>query len=184
MAARRAHNPKVVGSNPTPATNYSSLNQSPRNFPGAFVFGLGISNRWVNVRRVAKRPKAGPPVNCPSGSLALPVLLKDFLFDRRIQECSPATIRDYRDELKSFIRFLSDRGCVQAVQVAPFHVRSFLAHLQDLGRAPTTVNRGFGNIRTFFNWMVYEDYLAVSPCAKIKAAHVPQVIKPLISRAQ
>ena len=99
----------------------------------------------MNVRRVAKRPKAGPPVNCPSGSLALPVLLKDFLFDHRIQECSPATIRDYRDELKSFIRFLSDRGCVQAVQVAPFHVRSFLAHLQDLGRAPTTVNRAFGS---------------------------------------
>jgi integrase/recombinase XerC len=86
--------------------------------------------------------------------------------------------------LASFIRFLEDNDCTESGQVAPVHVRSFLAHPQDLGRAPTTVNRGFGNIRAFFNWVVCEDYLAVSPCAKIKAPKVPQVIKPLISREQ
>ena len=110
--------------------------------------------------------------------------MTNFLFDRRIQECSPLTIRDYRDELGAFIRFVNDAGIGDADQVTPFHVRSFLGNLQDLGRAPTTVNRAFGNIRAFFNWMVYEDYLTGSPCAKIKAPKVPQVIKPLISFEQ
>ena len=38
VAARRAHNPKVVGSNPTPATNIRSKKQTPdfRNEAGGF----------------------------------------------------------------------------------------------------------------------------------------------------
>lgn len=114
----------------------------------------------------------------------MPKLLEEFLFDRRIQECSPLTIRDYRDELGSLFRFAEDLGVVSAEQVTSLHVRSFLAHLQDLGRSPTTVNRAFGNVRAFFNWLVHEDYLETSPCAKIKAPKVPQIIKPLISEQQ
>ena len=123
-------------------------------------------------------------MECPSGSLSLARLLDDFLFDRRIQECSPRTIRDYRDELSAFIRFAAGSDCSQADEVTAFQIRSFLAHLQDLGRAPATVNRAFGNLRTFFNWLVNEEYLAVSPCAKIKPPKVPQIIKPLISPEQ
>ena len=118
------------------------------------------------------------------GSLNLQSLLDEFHFDRRIQGCSPHTVRDYRDELSNFISFLAEAGCSRADEVASLHVRSFLARLQDLGRAPTTVNRSFGNVRAFFNWMVHEDYVAVSPCAKIKAPKVPQVLKPLISQEQ
>ena len=112
----------------------------------------------------------------------MPDLLDEYLFDRRVQECSPLTIRDYRDELTAFIRFVNPEGCVNADQVTPFHVPSFLAYLKDLGRAPATVNRAFGNVRAFFNWLIREDYLDVTPCAKIKAPKVPQIIKPLIAR--
>jgi site-specific recombinase XerD len=116
--------------------------------------------------------------------LDLPRLLADFLFDKRIQECSPRTIRDYQDELTAFMRFVAD-GCVtQANQVTPFHIRAFLANLQELGRAPTTVNRAFGNLRTFSNWLVHEDYLEKSPCAKLKAPKVSHIIKPLIAPDQ
>ena len=110
--------------------------------------------------------------------------MDEFLFDRRIQECSPRTIRDYRDELSAFIHFVAGGNCIQADHVTAFHIRSFLAHLQDLGRAPTTVNRAFGNLRAFFNWLVNEDYLPVSPCSKIKPPKVPHIIKPLISPEQ
>ena len=138
----------------------------------------------MNYLRVTPKTTPVQIRNIPSGSLDLHSLLEEFLFDRRIQDCSPHTVRDYRDELTSFIGFLMSQDCSRADEVTPFHVRSFLAHLQDLGRAPTTVNRGFGNIRAFFNWMVQEDYLALSPCAKIKAPKVPQIIKPLISQEQ
>ncbi len=60
----------------------------------------------------------------------------------------------------------------------------FLGPSPKPGPGPTTVNRAFGNVRAFFNWVVCEDYLAVSPCAKIKVPQVPQVIKPLISQEQ
>lgn len=53
LVARRAHNPKVVGSNPAPATEYKAKNKEP--LLGFFVyyrskslFGVGLVGLSVN----------------------------------------------------------------------------------------------------------------------------------------
>ena len=110
---------------------------------------------------------------------SLPLLLTRYLHHHKIENHSPLTIRDYKDELEAFFRFLESEGCsLDPLDVTREHVRGYLGHLQDMGRAPTTINRAFGNVRAFFRWLVNEDVLEPAPTAKLKAPKVPKVIKP------
>ena len=45
LAARRAHNPKVVGSNPTPATNSFCQTEGPAK-AGFFIYHGSHLDRW------------------------------------------------------------------------------------------------------------------------------------------
>src|SRR5262249_52707897 len=57
-AARRAHNPKVVGSNPTPAT--SSAKYGPGIWTGAFFIPLISNGVTAGSQRPTKPPSDGP----------------------------------------------------------------------------------------------------------------------------
>ena len=83
--ARQAHNLKVVGSNPTPATTIDSIRiRIPRRFRRGFCVWYASSNARCGFRRgqlLANRPRprtllAGPddPVQSLSGSLSSKVL--------------------------------------------------------------------------------------------------------------
>jgi site-specific recombinase XerD len=138
----------------------------------------------------ALRVSAFPGVGNTSGSFfgrreSLPSLLTQYLYHHKIENHSPLTIRDYKDELEAFFRFLESQKCsMDPLSVDRNHVRGYLDDLQRLGRAPTTVNRAFGNVRAFFRWLVDEDVLETAPTAKLKAPKVPKVIKPELSDSQ
>ena len=112
-------------------------------------------------------------------SSELAKLLNAYLLYQKIEQRSPRTIRDYRDELAAFISLLSGREhSLKAEDVSPTDVLAYLGHLQDKGRAPATVNRAFGNIRAFFNWLATQEFIEKTPTSKLKAPKEPKRIKP------
>ena len=142
-------------------------------------------------RRVLSGSATTPRLGRPSGyfettarSSELASLLNAYLLYQKIEQRSPRTIRDYRDELTAFISLLSGHEhSLKAEDVSPTDVLAYLAHLQDKDRAPATVNRAFGNIRAFFNWLVTQEFIGKTPTSKLKAPKEPKRIKPVLDDA-
>lgn len=133
-------------------------------------------------RRVLRRPRR---VHTRERSSGFPQVLESYLRDRRIAGRSPRTIRDYQDELTAFIKFLRSRcHSLDIREVASSDVTGYLAQLQDLGRAETTVNRAYGNIRAFFNWALKREMLGSNPCRHLDAPKVGKIVKPIMSNEQ
>ena len=112
-------------------------------------------------------------------------LVDQYLLFNRIEAKSPATIRDYADELRGFLCLLEKAGhSMEVADVTAMDVLSYLGHLQDRNLAPTTINRAYGNLRTFFNWCCDQEFLAQAPTDKIKPPKVPKIIKPILTQNQ
>lgn len=93
-----------------------------------------------------------------------------------MQGLSPDTLRAYRGLVGYFIRFLEQGGVTQSDQVAPDHIRLFLLKQQQTCNS-ISIRTYYRHIKRYFNWLVEERILAVSPMASVKA---PKVSKPLI----
>lgn len=120
-------------------------------------------------------------------------LVEDWLADCQIRQHSSRTIELRRMLAGRLLWFLEKRG---AVQCSRAEIRQFFAYLStghnDIGgrwgksekrytiaMSPETVSTYFHHLRTFFNWLVGEEYLMVSPMDKIAPpVSRPDQIKP------
>ena len=101
-----------------------------------------------------------------------------FLWSCRANNLSPRTIGDYRFKAGRFVHFCNSVGCYALKDVNTNLIRSFLLDLQ-LSNGPKSVSGYYKAIKRFFNWMIDEDILELSPMGKIKPPKVPEVlIKP------
>ncbi len=99
-----------------------------------------------------------------------------FLLSCKVQGLSPDTIRAYRGLVGYFIRFIEQGGVTHPAQVAPDHIRLFLLKQQETCNS-ISIRTYYRHIKRFFNWLVEERALTVSPMAVIKP---PKASKPLI----
>jgi hypothetical protein len=60
LAARRAHNPKVTGSNPVPATNNSTACSDASRF---FFTGLAVGGQQAQTSSTLRQVRNGMPAN-------------------------------------------------------------------------------------------------------------------------
>ena len=97
-----------------------------------------------------------------------------FLLSCKVQGLSPDTIRAYRGLVGYFIRFIEQGGVIHPAQVAPDHIRLFLLKQQETCNS-ISIRTYYRHIKRFFNWLVEERVLTVSPMASIKP---PKVSKP------
>jgi site-specific recombinase XerD len=115
-------------------------------------------------------------------------LVEDWLADCQIRQHSPRTIELRRMLAGRLFWFLEERDTAQCGRA---EIRRFFAYLsnghQDGGGRwgkgakryskplrPETISTYFHHLRTFFNWLVGEEYLQVSPMDKI----APPVSRP------
>ncbi len=109
----------------------------------------------------------------------------DYLtFERNV---SPNTIIAYRDDLESFIGFLSNdyltmgRDQLDLKRVDHLAVRSFLAHLSRRKLARATVARHLSTLRSFFKFLVREEIVEANPARTVatpkREKHLPAVLQ-------
>ncbi|MBD3854696.1 MAG: site-specific integrase, partial [Acidobacteria bacterium] len=85
---------------------------------------------------------------------------------------SPATLRAYRREIRSFIEFAdSELALTSSQMVNPVAVRAYLAHLHSKHLAPSSVARALASIRTYFRFLVAESVLTASPAETVPHPH-------------
>ena len=98
---------------------------------------------------------------------------------------SPRTIESYRETLNQLGTYLVAHGMPCAVSaIRREHIEAYLLDLSNRGRSPSTVALRFRALRPFFNYMIDEGEIAVSPMAKMHAPAVAIQPVPVLSPDQ
>jgi integrase/recombinase XerC len=109
----------------------------------------------------------------------------DYLtYERNV---STNTVSAYRDDLESFIGFLSNdylsmaRDQLDLAKVDHLTVRAYLAHLSRRKLARASVARHLSAMRTFFKWLVREGVVEANPARSVatpkREKHLPAVLQ-------
>jgi len=104
--------------------------------------------------------------------------LEGFLLANRCEDLSPRTIADYSQKVGQVVDYLISMGVNEPSDVTATHLRGFLLAKQATV-APASVHSYYRCMKRFFNWLVGESILMVSPVRSIRAPKVPKkVIRP------
>lgn len=98
---------------------------------------------------------------------------------------SDDTLATYRTRLGLFVRWVAERGITHINECGRGDLEDYLDHLRGrrdmratkgVGKAlsPETVLDYFVGIRTFFRWLIEEEYIEKDPTAKVKRPEVPK----------
>jgi site-specific recombinase XerD len=95
---------------------------------------------------------------------------------------SPHTVSTYRGALVMFDRFLEEQGMPTEVEhVTREHVESWLDQLKANGSAPATRQSRLATLKSFFSFLVREDYIPKSPVEKVEGIRQPERLTPIMS---
>ena len=68
-------------------------------------------------------------------------LAKEFIFDCKVRELAPRTVRNYEKQLAYFVRFLKQNQKIENVEeLKPIHIKQFIAMLQEKKNKPSYIN--------------------------------------------
>lgn len=95
---------------------------------------------------------------------------------------SPNTVEAYGRDLRRYVTWLEDRGITSPDDVSRFDVRDYVAVLQEVGLAPSSIERAVSAIKVFHRFMVAEQISDAHPTADLllpkKPERLPDVISP------
>jgi len=101
----------------------------------------------------------------------------DFLFHCRVEKnLSSHTLKAYQLDLNQFVRFVSANGkAVDICGIDKQKLREYIQRLQETGKVKT-VKRKIATLKALFNYLEFEDKIAVNPFRKMRI----QIREPLV----
>jgi len=171
VAARRAHNPKVAGSNPAPATK---KNKKPVSQEAGF-FVSKDNNLSGLLSKISKLSSADMQLlgsliqSKPASILATPSDgIKDWQNELNIRGLSPRTIRMYSATLRQVFK--------QYPNPISQTVRAYLAD-RLVAVSPTKVRNDQKGIKSFFNFLEEQGLWLDNPVKGMKLLRIAKVIR-------
>jgi site-specific recombinase XerD len=99
-----------------------------------------------------------------------------FLIFCKVEGFAPKTIKNYRSFIKPFIAYCrNELGIEDTLALTAIHIRSYLLTFKDRVK-PYTFHDYFRAIKRFFNWLVDEGILSISPMANMKPPRIPKTL--------
>lgn len=91
-----------------------------------------------------------------------------FILDCRSRRLAPKTVTFYETQLKPALLFCEATGITELAQVDPYTIRAYLVALQERNLRDNSIHAAARSLRVFFNFLVREELLAVSPMNKVR----------------
>lgn len=91
--------------------------------------------------------------------------LDHLRFERGLSE---QTLAAYRHDVIRLAAFAHTRARAEPAQVTTRDVRHFVMHLKDLGLAPTSIARNLSAIRTYFGFLLGENFVVADPSERVE----------------
>jgi len=120
--------------------------------------------------------QSGAAIQRFTRSRDLPGYLQTFLIASKVNGLSPVTLKGYEYMIGKFVSFCLGMGLSDPVKVTADDVRLFMLKLQETNNSQS-VHDYYRPLKRYFNWLVEEDVLKISPMLKIRP---PKVEKKVI----
>ena len=102
------------------------------------------------------------------------LLLDSFLRALRAENLSKRTLETYGESIKQFIKFLAGKEIsVSPPEITREQMEDFITGLLAKWK-PATANNRYRALNRYFNWLVEEGEIKVSPMAKMKPPKIPE----------
>ena len=101
-------------------------------------------------------------------------LITNFEKTKKLEGCSPNTIRQYVEAINSLVKYLDK----SIVEITTEDIRDYLEYKQDHDMvSPVTLDNSRRFLNSFFQYLNLENYINRNPCKKIKRIKAPKRIK-------
>ena len=103
-----------------------------------------------------------------------------FVRHLRAENKSERTIKTYLEAIGQLATFCSEMGMPgNPTMLTREHVESYIGRLLET-KSPATASNRYRGLRVFFEWLLEEDEVSVSPMAKMRPPTVPEEPTPLL----
>ena len=103
--------------------------------------------------------------------MLLKAVLNEFLYECKIKNLSPRTIKSYQNSNNLMIQWLIDNQNIADIeQVKPTDLKAYIFYKFDNNAKETYINGIIKNMRAFFKYAVENEYIANNPVFKVKWA--------------
>jgi len=101
--------------------------------------------------------------------------LASFLRQLRAENLSKRTLETYNESISQFLKFLAGKGAfVSATEITRDLVGEFITGLLSKW-IPATAHNRYRALTRYFNWLVDEGEITISPMLKMKPPKIPEV---------
>jgi integrase/recombinase XerC len=113
-------------------------------------------------------------------------VVHEFLSYLNLQKrCSPLTTKSYETDLEQFFSYLiKEIGDIPPVNVSTIHIRGFIASLMEKGLSPRSVNRKLSSLKSFYKYLLRNQYITSNPASKIQGPKTPKRLAVFIDESQ
>ena len=93
---------------------------------------------------------------------------------REVKQASENTVQSYRRDLMQMITYLEEKEIREAAKVTKTSLHGYILHMEEQGKAATTISRMMAAIKAFFNYECMQACIRRNPAESL---HAPKVEK-------
>ena len=93
---------------------------------------------------------------------------------REVKQASENTVQSYRRDLMQMITYLEEKGIREAAKGTKTSLHGYILHMEEQGKAATTISRMMAAIKAFFNYECMQARIRRNPAESL---HAPKVEK-------
>ena len=93
---------------------------------------------------------------------------------REVKQASENTVQSYRRDLMQMITYLEEKEIREAAKVTKTSQHAYILHMEEQGKAATTISRMMAAIKAFFNYECMQARIRRNPAESL---HAPKVEK-------
>lgn len=93
---------------------------------------------------------------------------------REVKQASENTVQSYRRDLMQMITYLEEKGIREAAKVTKTSLHGYILHMEEQGKAATTISRMMAAMKAFFNYECMQACIRRNPAESL---HAPKVEK-------
>ena len=93
---------------------------------------------------------------------------------REVKQASENTVQSYRRDLMQMITYLEEKEIREAAKVTKTSLHGYILHMEEQGKAATTISRMMAAMKAFFNYECMQERIRRNPAESL---HAPKVEK-------
>ena len=93
---------------------------------------------------------------------------------REVKQASENTVQSYRRDLMQMITYLEEKEIREAAKVTKTSLHGYILHMEEQGKAATTISRMMAAMKAFFNYECMQACIRRNPAESL---HAPKVEK-------